>query len=220
MKKEYLLVAIGASIVTSIGSVVYSIYSNLKASGMEESFKKRADEILEDSQKKIKELEDKLEKKVDGIADSLDVEVPDDIVERALNKAADAEAKASIDRVSRKIMDEYGVAVRSEVRKSVDLAYSNTKVDVKNELTKQISHIDISGIKREIVEQAKRQVTDELEQAVKTIKDTFEESLEDCKEKAADKFERDLDSISTRFSNDLERGSKIYKVLSDKLGTD
>lgn len=218
MKNEYVIVALAGSLVVSAVGLVNSYISGKKINDLESKLEKRGDEILRASESKARDLESKLEKKVDGIADSLDVDVPDDILERALNKAADSAAKKAMDDTSKKVLDEYSITVRSEVRKSVDLAYQNTKADVKNELSRQISNIDISGIKQEIVDDSRKKVEDELEDAIKKISDTFEDALEEAKDDAKYKFEEELDSISTRFSNDLERGSKIYKAMSEKLG--
>ncbi len=230
IKNEYMYAGVAVAFLASIGSAVYSYVSGKKAKELNASLDRRVDDALvsvertgEQVTKKtedtVSELNKRLDKKVNGIADSLNVDVPDSIVEEALKKAANRAAETAIYKTSKDVLDEYSVSVRSEVRKSVDLAYANTKIDVKNELTRQISNVDISGIKREIIEDAKRKVEEELEDAIEKITDTFEEELDDAKEKASEKFDKELDSISTRFSNDLERGSKIYKTLSDKLGT-
>lgn len=211
IRNEYLVAGVVVTGVTSIASFVYALVTKREAKDMEEMLKGKVD-VLES-------IEEKLNKKIDSIADSVDVNVPDYIVEEALRKAAEREASLAIANVSRKITNEYESSIKSEVRKSVDLAYSNTKIDVKNELAKQISNVDISGIKREIVEEAKDKVKEELDDAVESIRDKFEEELDEAKESATTKFEEELDSIATRFSNDLERGSKIYKTISDKLGT-
>lgn len=229
MKQEYLIGAIVVTAITSIAGAAYAFVSSKKISDLEmkleqrgnniyRDVERRKDDILDATKKEISEINETLKKKVNGISDSLNVDIPDDIVEAALRKAADTEAQVRIAATSKKVIDEYSVALRSEVRKSVDLAYANTKVDVKNELTRQISNIDISGIKREIVNEAKEKVEEELEDSVKKIKDSFEEKLDKLIEGADEKLDDELDSISTRFSNDLERGSKIYKKLSDKLG--
>ena len=231
MRQEYLIGALVASIATSIGGAIYSYISGKKISELEYKLDRKSDDLYRDIERKkddlmksvefeVSDLNATLKKKVDGIAESLDVDIPDDIVEAALRKAADTEATAKIAATSRKVMDEYSVSLRTEVRKSVDLAYASTKVDVKNELTKQIANVDISGIKREIVDEAKSKVQEELDDAVQKIKDSFEEKLDGLFDNADEKLEEELDSISTRFSNDLERGSKIYKKLSDKLGVD
>ena len=223
MRPEYLLAGLVISAVTSIGGAVYTYISNKK-------FYKTKDEIVKDCMnlerdvkdrcRKISEdLDESLKKKVDGIANSLDVDVPDEIVEAALKKAAETETKRSIDATSREIISEYRSTMRAEVRKSVDLAYENTKTDVKKELTRQIENIDISGIKREIINDVKDRVKEELDDAIDKIKGKFEDDLEEAKDSAQEKFEEELESISTRFSSDLERGSKIYKALSEKLGT-
>lgn len=229
MKQEYLFGALVVTAVTSVAGSVYAFISGKKISDLEKKLEQRGDDvyrdverrkddIMRDTEKKVAEINETLKKKVDGIAESLDVDIPDEIVEAALRKAADTEAQVRIAATSKKVMDEYSVTLRSEVRKSVDLAYANTKVDVKNELTKQISNIDISGIKREIVNESKIKIENELDDAVKKIKNEFEEKLDKLIEDADGKLDEELDSISTRFSNDLERGSKIYKKLSDKLG--
>lgn len=230
MKNEYMYIGITAAFLTSVGSAVYAYVSGKKAKELNVTLDRRVDDALlsvektgemvtKKTEETVSDLNKRLDKKVDGIADSLDVDIPDAIVEEALKKAAERAATSAINKTSKDILDEYSVSVRSEVRKSVDLAYANTKIDVKNELTRQMSNIDISGIKREIIEDAKRKVEEELEEAMEKITDAFEEELDDAKEKASEKFDKELDSISTRFSNDLERGSKIYKTLSDKLGT-
>lgn len=247
MKKEYEIAIIVGSALISAASATYAFVTGKRISELEYELKRRSDDIYKDVErrsdklmnsieKEVSEIKDTLKRKVDGIASSLNVDIPDDIVEQALRKAADNEASAKIASSSRKIMDEYSVAIRSEVRKSVDLAYANTKLDVKTELERQIGKIDISGIKREFVNEAERKVKDELEKAIKdakdeleeavdkakedikSAKDDFEEELDDCKTKATEKFEEELDSIATRFNSDLERGSKIYKTISDKLG--
>lgn len=220
MKQGYLVGALVASIVTSIGGVVYTAISKKKIDRLYDEIESKKDDFMKSVESEVSELKETLKKKVDGIADSLDVDIPDEIVEAALRKAADTEATAKIAATSKKVMDEYSVSLRTEVRKSVDLAYANTKIDVKNELTKQISNIDISGIKREIVSESKIKIQEELEDAVKKVKTDFEEKLNKLIEDADEKLEEELDSISTRFNNDLERGSKIYKKLSDKLGVD
>lgn len=220
MKQGYLVGALVASIVTSIGGVVYTVISKKKIDRLYDEIESKKEDFMKSVESEVSELKETLKKKVDGIADSLDVDIPDEIVEAALRKAADTEATAKIAATSKKVMDEYSVSLRTEVRKSVDLAYANTKIDVKNELTKQISNIDISGIKREIVSESKIKIQEELDDAVKKVKTDFEGKLDKLIEDADDKLEEELDSISTRFSNDLERGSKIYKKLSDKLGVD
>ena len=151
MRQEYLIGALVVSIATSIGGAIYSYISGKKISDLEQKLDRKSDDLYRDIERKkddlmksveseVSDLNATLKKKVDGIAESLDVDIPDDIVEAALRKAADTEATAKIAATSRKVMDEYSVSLRTEVRKSVDLAYANTKVDVKNELTKLLKN--------------------------------------------------------------------------------
>ena len=207
-----MLVGTGVSVVTSIGAALYAISNQSKAQGLISDYEKRASDIELTARTNIQVLNEsinqKLMTKVDGIAASLGVNVPDEIVREALDKAARGAADQAIRGISSDVMGTYRNEIRSEVRKTVDLAYDNVKGDVKSELERQISNIDISGIKRDIIREAKEKVEDELEDLIEKARDD-----------AADKFEEELDSIATRFNSDLERGSKIYKTLADKLGT-
>lgn len=230
MNQKNLLIVTGSAVVVSIASAIHSYVSGKRIKRLETDIENRGKDIFKQVEWKstdltnsienmVKDLNKTLTNKVNSISDSLNVDIPDDILEAALKKAAEERAKTEISAASRRITDDYTSSIRSEVRKSVDLAYANTKGDVKRELERQIADVDIYGIKREILDDAKEKVEEELEDAIKELVDKFEEDLDDAREKANDKFEEELDSITTRFTNDLERGSKIYKTLSEKLGT-
>ena len=229
-RNDYILIAgVAVGVAASVIAAIASITSRDKVENMEENVSKRASEIYEAtakknqelykaSEEKYKELEKRLERKVNDISDSLNVDVPDEIVREALERAANNKISKAVDDASKEIIKDCNYEIRSQVRETVSVAYDNVKVDVKKELKRQIDAIDISGIKREVISDAKDKVKEELEDAIEEITDTFEDALEDAKKKATEKYEAELDTIATKVSNDLERSSKIYKVMSDKIG--
>lgn len=174
-KTEYAFIgAIGTAIIGA-GTGIYSYLKQKK------------------SEERVLALEEKLEKKIEGVADGLEIEVPEEIVVNAVKRAADGEASKAVKKATEELMAGYRQDIRIEVRKIVDLAYENAKADVKTELERQVSNVDISGIKKTVIEEAS--------------------------EKAKKKLDQELEAVANKFSNDLESSSKILKLVSDKLGT-
>lgn len=174
-RTEYMVIGSIGTAVIGVGTSIYSFFKQKK------------------SEERVTELEAKLEKKIDGVADGLEIEVPEEIVISAVKRAADGEATKAVKKATDELMAGYRQDIRIEVRKVVDLAYENAKADVKTELLKQIDDLDISGIKKTVIEEAS--------------------------EKAKRKLDQELQGIANKFSNDLESSSKILKLVSDKLGT-
>lgn len=174
-KSEYALIGAIGSAVVGVGISVYSYFKQKK------------------SEDRVTALEEKLEAKIDGVADGLEIEVPEEIVINAVKRAADGEASKAVKKATEELMAGYRQDIRIEVRKIVDLAYENAKADVKTELERQVSNVDISGIKKTVIDEAS--------------------------EKAKKKLDSELEAIANKFSNDLESSSKILKLVSDKLGT-
>lgn len=161
---------VGASFVVSTVSIIFAVKSN----------------------KRMQKTCNKLDVAVDAIADKVEINVQDEVVEEAIKLAANRYAHDAVRNIEKDILNETRKEIAAEVKKSVDLAYANLKAGVKEELDRQIRDIDISGIKKQVIEEAS--------------------------EKAKDKFSNELDSIAARFSSDLESSSKIYKTIADKLG--
>lgn len=142
--------------------------------------------------KKVKKTCDKLDVAIDALSDNVEITASDEVVEEAVKIAANRYAHDAVRNIQSDILRDTRKEIASEVKKSVDMAYANLKAGVKEELERQIRDIDISGIKKQVIDEAS--------------------------EKAKDKFSNELDAIAARFNSDLESSSKIYKTIADKLG--
>lgn len=142
--------------------------------------------------KRIKNTCETLDASIDAISEDVELDVSEEIVTAAIERAASIFAREEVRKLGKDALDSAKKEIRTEVKKSVNMAYANLKSGVKEELDRQIRDIDISGIKKQVIEEAS--------------------------EKAKDKFSNELDAIAVRFSNDLESSSKIYKTIADKLG--
>ena len=145
------------------------------------------------SEKRVSEICDKLDVAMDELMENTEIEVSDEIIEEAISMAANRYAREAVKTINTDVLKGVKDEIATEVRKAVDMAYANLKIDVKEELERQIRNIDISGIKKQVIEEAS--------------------------EKAKEKFSVELDSIAARFSSDLESSSKIYKTIAEKLGS-
>ena len=92
-----------------------------------------------------------------GIAASLIISIGSAVQSYILSK----KFKASIDTI-----DDYNEEIESAVEDAVNDAYEETKIDVKNELNRQILNLDISEVKEQIIKEAAEKVRVKLEDYV------------------------------------------------------
>ena len=142
--------------------------------------------------KKLNKTCDAIGTKVDEICDDVEIDISEEIVEEAVKVAAARYARNAVEGINKELLKDAKNQISAAVKTSVDMAYQNIKTGIKEELARQVNNVDISGIKKQVIEEAS--------------------------EKAKEKFSNELDSIAARFSSDLESSSKIYKTIADKLG--
>ena len=129
--------------------------------------------------------------KVSEIAKNLSVDIPEKVLEEAVNRAAEEEARSAIFRINNKIIRSYEDDIRKEVQKEVERQKASLKSDVKEELERKVKRIDIDDIRKEVVNEAK--------------------------DKVARKFENDLDDILDKHNDELDKITRIYSSIADKL---
>ena len=129
--------------------------------------------------------------KVSEIAKNLSVDIPEKVLEEAVNRAAEEEARSAIFRINNKIIRSYEDDIRKEVQKEVERQKASLKSDVKEELERKVKRIDIDDIRKEVIDEAK--------------------------DKVARKFEHDLDDILDKHNDELDKITRIYSSIADKL---
>lgn len=129
--------------------------------------------------------------KVSEIAKNLSVDIPEKVLEEAVNRAAEEEARSAIYRINNRIINSYEADIRKEVQREIDKQKASLKSDVKEELERKVKRIDIDDIRKEVVDEAK--------------------------DKVARKFEHDLDDILDKHNDELDKINRIYSSIADKL---
>lgn len=140
---------------------------------------------------KMAKISDKLERSIEDLAGNMPIDIPNDMIERAVEKAVAAEAKLAVGKAT----DAAIVAVKRDIHKqvtdAVESEYSNIKGTVLEELVTEASKIDAKRVRADV------------EKAAKEI--------------ALEKFDDNLDDILQKHNDELANVTKIYKAIADTV---
>ena len=143
---------------------------------------------------KLDHVARKLDLTVEDLVDHAEIDIPDDVVDIAIDRAVERKVREYVAESCKKAIKEVDSEINSEIKKTVRDEFDRQKGSVKDELKKQISHLDIREIKDEVIREAK--------------------------ETAAEKFKKDLDDILDKHNDELESISRIYSSIADRLSGD
>lgn len=140
---------------------------------------------------KMARISEKLDRSIEDLASDVTIDIPNDMIERAVEKAVAAEAKQAVSKAT----DAAIVAVKRDIHKqvtdAVESEYSNIKDTVLEELVTEASKIDAKRVRADV------------ERAAKEI--------------ALEKFDDNLDEILQKHNDELANVTKIYKAIADTV---
>lgn len=143
---------------------------------------------------KMDRLASKLDKTIDDLSGDIKVDVSDALVERAVDRAVEREVGITVRNATATVTREIKADIHKEVKASVQSAYSDIKTSVTKEVERQVGNIDISSIRKEVVEKGKQA--------------------------AVDKLNSSLDEILNKFNDDLHNVSRIYESIANRMTRD
>lgn len=144
------------------------------------------------TRKKMNDICARIDKSIDDLAADIVIDLSDMVVNEAVEKAADREARIAVTRAIKEIKYDTECEMRKEVKSAVTIHSSEIKDSVGKEIEQQVSRIRIDDMKEEVVEKAKQQV--------------------------ASKLDKNLDGILEKFNGDLTNISKIYQSIASAMG--
>lgn len=153
---------------------------------------------------KMNRLADKLDTTVDDLSKDVELDVSDALVERAVEKAVDREVSISVRNATASVTRDIKSDIRREVKASVDAAYSDIKDGVKKEVERQVGNIDISDIRKEVVEKGKQAALEKLNGSLDEILDKFNTDLHNVS--------RIYESIASRMTRDDSKKETVFKI--------
>lgn len=140
---------------------------------------------------KLAKVSNRLNKSIDDLADNTEIDIPEELVNKAVEKAVQAEAKRAVERATNETISAMKKDIHAEVQKEVNKEYDSIKDSVLKEITVSASKIDVAKIRRDVEEAAK--------------------------EAALDKFDDNLDDILEKFNENLDNTSRIYSSIRETL---
>lgn len=139
--------------------------------------------------KKLNDISEKIDRSVKELSSNIDVDISEAVVNRAVTKAIERETELAANRATTNVVNAIESDISSQVRKAVNETYQDIKKSVVEETAKKVEKIDISALKKEVVEKAK--------------------------EAAADKFDDSLDEVLSDFKDNLGNVAKIYQSIAN-----
>lgn len=139
--------------------------------------------------KKLNDISEKIDRSVKELSSNIDVDISETVVNRAVTKAIERETELAANRATTNVVNAIESDISSQVRKAVNETYQDIKKSVVEETAKKVEKIDISALKKEVVEKAK--------------------------EAAADKFDDSLDEVLSDFKDNLGNVTKIYQSIAN-----
>lgn len=143
---------------------------------------------------KLSKVSERLERSIDDLASNTEIDIPEDLVNKAVEKAVQTEAKRAVERATTEAITALKKDIYTEVQKAVDKEYDSIKDSVLKEITAVASKIDVARVRRSIEEAAK--------------------------DAAIEKFDDNLDDILEKFNESLDNTSKIYSSIREAITKD
>lgn len=141
--------------------------------------------------KRLKRLSDKFGIAIDHIVDETDIQIPQEIMDRAMNEAVKKAAKSQVEVSAVTISAGIQNDMKRSLREKVESCTKNLEDDIKAEYRKQIKNLDLDDIRSEVVAEVR-------EKALKMIKSN-------------------MDDIIEKHNDELDATARVYESLKEKF---
>lgn len=139
----------------------------------------------------LTKVSERLDRSIDDIANNLDINIPQDLIDKALNQAVEVEAKKAVERAARDAMDTLNRDIHTTVSNAVEEEYKTIRDQVLDKTVESASKIDVPKVTR-YVEKA-------------------------AQEKVLSTFQVNLDGILNTFNENLQNTAKIYNSIANSV---
>lgn len=143
------------------------------------------------SMAKCAEIGSSLQDTIKAVKDGVEVDIPEVVIDQAVNNAAKNAVSKTIGRVGSRIEEDAKNKIAEAIRKQTSIEVSKVSPQIKRKLEREISNLDIDEIKRDVTESA-----------TESLKEKLDDSLDD---------------ILENFNDNLETIGKIYQSIADTM---
>lgn len=140
---------------------------------------------------KLAKISERLNTSIDVLADTVEIDISEELINRAVEKAANTAVKGALAKATNEAVDEARHRIRREVVSAIDKEYETIRDSVLRETNAAASKIDVNKVRRDVEKAAEKM--------------------------ALDKFDANLDGILAKFNNDLDNTAKIYSTIKSTM---
>lgn len=138
---------------------------------------------------KMAKISENLDRSIDDLASHVPVNISDDMIKRATEKAVAYEVKKAVEKSTDRVICDVKNDIHKQVSDAVEKEYSNVKETVLAELVAEAANIDAKRVRADVERAAKERTLDKfdakLDDIVDDFKDKVDSYMEDCKENLA-----------------------------------
>ena len=140
---------------------------------------------------KLAKVSERLDKSINELAYGMEIDIPEEMVNKAIEKAVAEETERAVARATDVAIDSLKLDIRTKVMEAINEEYDQIKESVLKEITDKASKIDANRVRRDVEAAAKKA--------------------------ALEKFDDNLDDILEKFNDNLTSTSKIYSSIRDAI---
>lgn len=138
---------------------------------------------------KMAKISENLDRSIDDLASHMPVNIPDDMIKRATEKAVAYEVKQAVNKTTDRVITEVQKDIHKQVSNAVEREYSNIKDTVLEELVTEAANIDAKRVREDVEKAAKERALEKFDTKLDYIVDDFKDKVDnyvnDCKENLA-----------------------------------
>ena len=112
---------------------------------------------------RMKSVCDKLDITIDRLANDTDIDIPDKIIDQAVQRAVERESYNAVKRATDEVTCDIKQEIESRVGAAVKQQYNIISDGVTDQIAKNVAKIDESRLKKEVVQKAKEQIAEKFD---------------------------------------------------------
>lgn len=97
---------------------------------------------------KLAKVGKRLDKSINDLANNMDIDIPDEIVNTAIEKAVAVETKKAVDKATSEALSELKRDIRTNVSEAVNKEYESIKDTVLAKVTEEAGKIDVARVQQ------------------------------------------------------------------------
>ena len=133
----------------------------------------------------------RLEDSIDKLSKTITIDVEDEYIHKIVKASVDRVSKKKIEEATAIAVNEIRSDMSAQIRKEINANYKDLKASVKAEMERQLGRIDLNDIRKEIIAEGR--------------------------EKAREQFKQDYDKILEDYNENLNNIKKIYSNIAETL---